>query len=47
MTIEDKEVLLKSGQRCILRTPKLEDAEQLIDYLKISAGETIMMVKQL
>ena len=40
MIIQDKEILLKNGQRCILRSPKLDDAEQLIDYLKISASET-------
>lgn len=40
MTIEKKEVLLKNGQRCILRSPSLDDAEQLIDFLKVSAAET-------
>lgn len=45
MTIEDKEVILKNGQKCILRSPKLDDAEQLIDYLKVSAGETDFLLK--
>lgn len=45
MTIEDKEVILKNGQKCILRSPKLDDAEPLIDYLKVSAGETDFLLK--
>lgn len=45
MTIEDKEVLLKNGQKCVLRSPKLDDAEQLIEYLKVSAGETDFLLK--
>ena len=45
MRIEAKEVILKNGQKCILRSPKLDDAEQLIEYLKISAGETEFLLK--
>ena len=45
MRIEAKEVILKNGQKCILRSPKLEDAEHLIEYLKISAGETEFLLK--
>jgi len=45
MRIEEKEVILKNGQKCILRSPKLEDAEQLIEYIKISAGETEFLLK--
>lgn len=45
MKIESKEVILKNGKKCILRSPKLEDAEQLIDYLKVSAGETDFLLK--
>ena len=45
MKIEEKEVILKNGKTCILRSPRLEDAEQLIEYLKISAGETDFLLK--
>ncbi len=45
MIIKDKEILLKNGQRCILRSPKLDDAEQLIEYLKISADETDFLLR--
>ena len=45
MKIESKEVILKNGKKCILRSPKLDDAEQLIDYLKVSAGETDFLLK--
>ena len=40
MKIEEKKVELKNGQFCILRSPKPEDAEQLIAYLKATAGES-------
>lgn len=45
MTIKEKEVLLKNGKKCILRSPKLDDAKQLIEYLKVSAGETDFLLK--
>lgn len=45
MIIDEKRVELKDGQMCILRSPKLEDAWQLIDYLKATAGETDFLLK--
>lgn len=45
MKIEEKKVELKNGQFCILRSPKPEDAEQLIAYLKATAGETEFLLK--
>lgn len=45
MIIEEKKIQLKNGQECILRSPKLEDAEQLIEYLKVTASETEFMLK--
>ena len=45
MKTESKEVILKNGKKCILRSPEPDDAEQLIDYLKISASETDFLLK--
>ena len=45
MRIEDKKVHLKDGRLCILRSPKLEDADQLIEYLKVTAAETDFLLK--
>lgn len=45
MRIEDKKVQLKDGRPCILRSPKLEDAEQLVEYLKVTAAETDFLLK--
>lgn len=45
MRIEDKKVHLKDGRLCILRSPKLEDADQLVEYLKVTAAETDFLLK--
>lgn len=45
MRIEDKKVQLKDGRLFILRSPKLEDAEQLVEYLKVTAAETDFLLK--
>jgi len=45
MKIQNKEILLKNGKKCILRSPELSDAEQLVEYLKVSAGETDFLLK--
>lgn len=45
MVIEEKKVILKNGQTCILRSPRIEDAAQMIEYLKISAGETDFLLR--
>jgi ribosomal protein S18 acetylase RimI-like enzyme len=40
MRISQKEVTLKNGQVAILKSPEGEDAEQLLNYMKIMSGET-------
>ncbi|MDF2512628.1 MAG: acetyltransferase, gnat family [Herbinix sp.] len=40
MRVNTKEVTLKNGQTAILRSPEGEDAEQLLNYMKIMSGET-------
>lgn len=45
MKLEDKKVKLKDGTRCVLRSPKEQDAESMIEYLKITSDETYFMVR--
>ncbi|WP_313341069.1 GNAT family N-acetyltransferase [Sedimentibacter sp.] len=45
MIFEKKEVVLKNDVSCILRSPLVEDAESMIDYLKATSGETEFMVR--
>jgi RimJ/RimL family protein N-acetyltransferase len=40
MVFKDIKFILKNGQEAILRSPKEEDIESTLEYLKISAGET-------
>ena len=40
MIFQDKTITLKDGRTAILRTPCAEDAQQLLDYIKTSFGET-------
>ena len=46
MEYASKEVLLKSGKTCRLRRPEERDAEMLLEYLKITSGETPYMVRE-
>lgn len=40
MIFNDKEITLKDGRTAILCSPKAEDAEKLLNYIKKSRGET-------
>ena len=40
MIFEDKKIILKDGRTAILKTPCMEDAEKLLNYIKKSCGET-------
>ena len=39
MKFEPKNVALKDGRNAILRSPKVSDASELIEYLKITCSE--------
>lgn len=43
MLFETKEILLKDGTKCILRSPNECDAEEMIAYLKASSEETYFL----
>ena len=40
MQFEPKKITLKDGTSALLRSPRLEDAEELVEYLSVTAGET-------
>lgn len=45
MIFEDKEITLKDGRIAILRSPSVDDAERLLDYIKKACGETNFLVR--
>lgn len=45
MNFPEKEILLKDGRTCLLRPAAPEDAAALIDYMKITAGETPYLLR--
>ena len=45
MIFNDRVIILKDGKRCILRSPKIEDASEMLEYLKICAGETNFILR--
>lgn len=40
MIFNEKKIILKNGQNAVLKTPIAEDAEMLLNNIKISGGET-------
>lgn len=45
MVINDIWFTLKDGRKALLRSPKDEDAEEMLEYLKISSGETEFILR--
>lgn len=45
MIVQDIEITLKDGRKAILRSPRREDAQGLIDYLVKSAEETDFLLR--
>lgn len=45
MKFREKEIGLKDGTICILRSPNEQDAEEMIKYLKMTSEETHFMVR--
>ena len=46
MEYASKEILLKNGKTCLLRTAEECEAEMLLDYLKATSAETPYMVRE-
>ncbi|MBQ2957864.1 MAG: GNAT family N-acetyltransferase [Clostridia bacterium] len=45
MLFHSKNITLKDGTQALLRSPRIEDAQSLLDYLKTTAGETEFVLK--
>ncbi|EKQ54714.1 MULTISPECIES: GNAT family N-acetyltransferase [unclassified Clostridium] len=45
MIFEAKEIELKDGTTCILRSPEEHDADKMIEYLKMISEETYFMLR--
>ena len=45
MIFEDKPITLKDGRTAILKSPCVEDAEKLLNYIKTSCGETEQLAR--
>lgn len=45
MIYKEKVIILKDGKKCVFRSPKVEDAEEMLEYLKICASETHFILR--
>ncbi len=45
MRFEEKRVELKDGRKCVLRAVQPKDANGMIEYLKITSGETAFLLR--
>lgn len=45
MIFNEKTVILKNGVLCLLRSPEVSDAREMLDYLKKTAAETKFLLR--
>ena len=45
MVIQEIDFTLKDGRRAVLRSPREEDIQGMLDYLRVSAGETEFIIR--
>ena len=45
MIFEDKKIILKNGRIAVFRTPEVEDAEKMLNYIKTACGETDFLMR--
>ncbi len=45
MIFEDKVITLKNGKTAVLKSPSVEDAEKLLNYIKKACGETDFLLR--
>ena len=45
MIFEEKKITLKNGKKAILRSPRKEDAEKLLESIKTACGETDFLIR--
>ena len=46
MYIEPKTITLRDGRACLLRSPQLEDVEEMLDFLRQTAAETHFLLRE-
>ena len=46
MIFDEKKVILKDGAEAIFRSPKVDDAEKMLDYLRAVSGETDFLMRR-
>ncbi|MDO4460271.1 MAG: hypothetical protein Q4C42_09410 [Clostridia bacterium] len=45
MLFNEKEIILKNGEKCLLRPVAVSDAQDMIDYLRTVSGETPYLLR--
>lgn len=45
MIFEDKKIILKDGRAAIFKTPRIEDAEKMLNYIRRACGETDFLAR--
>lgn len=45
MIFEEKKIILKNGKTAILKSPCVEDAEKMLNYIKKACGETDFLMR--
>ena len=45
MVVQEFEYILKDGRKALIRSPRDEDAQGVLDFLYLSAGETDNVVR--
>lgn len=45
MIFEEKKIALKDGRIAVFRTPEVEDAEKMLNYIKTACGETDFLLR--
>lgn len=45
MKFEQKTVILKNGQKCILKSPEIDNAEEVLNQIRKTSGETNFMAR--
>ena len=45
MIFEEKKIALKDGRTAVFRTPEVEDAEKMLNYIKPACGETEYLLR--
>lgn len=45
MIFEEKSIILKNGKTAILKSPCVEDAEKMLNYIKTACGETEFLLR--